>query len=143
MIIIRAPTIFRMVWRIAQSFFAPEVREKMIFAGKDHMETLDKYMDRKIFPACICPEGQGQAARGFPPSFEGGLVPPDFDDSGDDNSYGGNTVQSSVSSCEVSDEQSTSSSTKVWGSSLMTGSLKLSNCGKVFYLDALCLGSKK
>lgn len=142
MIIIRAPTIFRMVWRIAQSFFAPEVREKMIFAGKDHMETLDKYMDRRILPTCICPDGEGQAARGFPPSFEGGLVPTDFDDNDDNNSYGGNTIQSALSSCESSDEQS-ANSPKVSGRSLMKGSLKLSNCGKVFYLDALLFGSKK
>jgi CRAL/TRIO domain len=142
MIIIRAPTVFRMVWRIAQGFFAPEVREKMIFAGKDHMETLDKYMDRRILPACICPEGQGQAARGFPPSFEGGLIPTDFDDNDDSSSHGGNTIQSSLSSCESSDEHSATGSPKVLGTSLMKGTMKLSTCGNMFYLDALFLGSK-
>lgn len=75
MIIIRAPAIFRMVWRIAKNFYDPEVQKKMIFANKDYLGTIDQYMDRDILPPCINPKGHGVTARGFPPKLEGGLIP--------------------------------------------------------------------
>ena len=78
MIIIRPPTIFRMVWSIVKNFFQPEVRAKIVFADKDYLKTLDQYMDRSILPPSVYPQGTGIAARGFPPQFEGGLVPTDF-----------------------------------------------------------------
>lgn len=98
MIIIRPPSIFRIVWRIAQHFFQPEVRAKIIFADKDYLKTLDKYMDRSVLPPCVNPEGSGSAARGFPPSFVGGLIPTHFSDGYDENpadacSTGENTLQ--------------------------------------------------
>ncbi|CAB9513305.1 SEC14-like protein 5 [Seminavis robusta] len=135
MIIIRAPSIFRMVWRIVQTFFAPEVRAKMVFAGKDHLATLREYMDIDILPPCINPDGHGQAARGFPPSFEAGLIPDDFDDSDELCSYSGNTAYSSFSSADSELTSSTTSNSSVSGKPLLKGSLKMSKCGKLFHLD--------
>lgn len=79
MIIIRAPTIFRMVWQIAKHFYSPELQKKMIFAPKDYLSVIDQYMDRDILPPSVNPEGHGRAARGFPPNLDGGLIPADLD----------------------------------------------------------------
>ena len=83
MIIIRAPAIFRMVWRIAKHFYDPEVQKKMIFASKDYLSVLEQYMPLSILPPCINPTGHGVTARGFPPNLNGGVIPDDVED--DDN----------------------------------------------------------
>jgi hypothetical protein len=79
MIIIRAPAIFRMVWRIAKNFYRAEVQKKMIFASKDYLNVLEQYMDTAVLPPCINPQGTGVTARGFPPRLEGGSIPEDLD----------------------------------------------------------------
>ena len=75
-IIIRAPAVFRGIWKAVKHCFSAECREKMIFAGpKDHLEILSKYMDLDVLPPCINPEGRGTTAIGMPPSLEGGKIP--------------------------------------------------------------------
>ena len=159
MIIIRPPTIFRMVWRIVQNFFQPEVRAKIVFADKDYLKTLSQYMDINVLPPSVYPQGTGAAARGFPPQFDGGLVPADFVDrdynisnDGDDCSTAGRTLQTCRSrdsaslSSDDDDEPSLSSSSAkynntrrnrvaVFSRSLLQGSLMLSKCGTEFELD--------
>ena len=164
MIIIRAPTIFKMVWRVAKHFFRPEVREKMVFATGDHLETLDQYMDRNILPEVIYPQGKGQTARGFPPRLDGGIIPDDFTDSGSSNDVGaaaagdendevcstsGNTVYTyrsrdsgSFSSDDGGQSQHAShqpSRISVSVKPIARGFLKLSSCGTQFQLDPLTL----
>ena len=69
-----------MVWRIVQNFFQPEVRAKIVFAEKDYLKTLSKYMDISVLPPSVYPQGTGSAARGFPPQFDGGLIPAGYVD---------------------------------------------------------------
>ena len=77
LIIIRAPTVFRMAWSLAKHFFDAGVVKKMIFTGSsDYLDVLDKYMDREILPAVMCAEGKGDVLEGMPSRFEGGLLPP-------------------------------------------------------------------
>ena len=85
----------------------------MVFSGpNNHLEVLDKYVDRKVLPPCICSGGNGKVARDMPERLEGGLIPEkhvSFENekkpmteatvSGDDSS-------SSVETCSVSDGDS-------------------------------------
>jgi len=163
MIIIRPPTIFRMVWRVVQSFFHPAVRDKIVFADKDYMKTLHLYMDRSILPPSVYAPGTGTAARGFPPKFEGGLVPVDFQDSSyssfekrprtaTSDSSGGTvrTFRSGASGSSLSSDDDDDQPQQqqqheqppklqrdvgVLSRSLLQGSLMLSKCGTVFELD--------
>lgn len=75
-IIIRAPKIFQICWKIVRHFFPQSAQEKMIFAGKDYHEVLEKYMDLDVLPPCIYEHGKGEAAAGLPPRMEGGMLPP-------------------------------------------------------------------
>lgn len=65
-IIIRAPPIFRMIWNVCKHFFLQTLRDKMIFAGKDYLQVLDRFMDRSVLPACIADGGSGRTANGLP-----------------------------------------------------------------------------
>lgn len=80
MVIIRAPSIFRVVWGIVKHFFDPWAVAKMTFSGpNDHEEVLSRFMDLSVLPPCVSPEhGQGYAADGMPQRFEGG-IPESFD----------------------------------------------------------------
>lgn len=78
LIIVRAPTVFRMAWSLAKHFFDTGVVAKMVFSGSsNYLQVLDQYVDRKILPSAMCPEGQGEVIEGMPDRFEGGLVPTD------------------------------------------------------------------
>lgn len=135
MIVIRAPTIFRMVWRVAKTFFRPEVVAKITFANS--LDDLDKYMDKSILPPCVYPQGQGQAARGFPPNFEGGIIPDDFDETYEEEDVvSTNTCLSRDSGSFSSDDEGPirSQSTRVFTKSLLKGSLALSDCGSQFLI---------
>jgi hypothetical protein len=65
-IIIRAPPIFRLIWNVAKHFFRQTLRDKMVFAGKDYLEVLNKHVDIHILPECIYPGGRGRPAAGLP-----------------------------------------------------------------------------
>ena len=75
MIIIRAPSIFRYVWLVARNFFPQSSREKMIFAGKNYLKELEKYIELDVLPPCIYEHGKGKPAPGLPPRMEGGIIP--------------------------------------------------------------------
>jgi len=75
-IIIRANPIFRMVWSLVKHFFRQQLRDKMIFAGKNYLQTLDKYMHRSVLPQYIYEDGQGRSARGLPPVVGSTETPP-------------------------------------------------------------------
>lgn len=147
-----------MVWRIVQNFFQPEVRAKIVFAEKDYLKTLSKYMDINVLPPSVYPHGTGEAARGFPRQFDGGLIPAGYVDreysnvGGDDCSTAGRTVQTYRSrdsgswSSDDGEETSLSlSSSKcnttrrdrvaIFSRSLIQGALMLSDCGTEFVLD--------
>jgi CRAL/TRIO domain len=73
-VIIRAPTVFRLVWSVVKHFFDPRVVSKMEFCGENYHDVLGKYMDLHVLPPCIFPEGKGEAVEGLPSRFEGGTV---------------------------------------------------------------------
>lgn len=76
LIIIRAPTVFRLVWKIAKNCFDPGVVLKMAFCGtSDYKEVLSEYMDLEVLPSAVVEEGKGKAFPGMPPDFEGGPLP--------------------------------------------------------------------
>lgn len=76
LIIIRAPLLFRTIWKMAKFFFDPGVVEKMVFVSAKHTaKVLEEYLDLHILPSCVIPEGQGQATDGMPSRFEGGPLP--------------------------------------------------------------------
>lgn len=73
-IIIRAPTVFRLVWNVVKHFFDARVVSKMEFCGENYHDVLGKYMDLHVLPPCIFQEGKGEAVEGLPSCFEGGNV---------------------------------------------------------------------
>jgi hypothetical protein len=76
LIIIRAPTLFRMVWAIFKHFFDAGVVQKMVFCGSsDYEKVLEKYVDLSIMPDAVVAQGQGKATEGMPSKFEGGPLP--------------------------------------------------------------------
>jgi len=78
MIIIRAPTVFHMIWRVAQYFFRESALERMVFSGPyDYREILEQYIDLEVLPSCIVEEGKGEIVQGMPSSMEGGTLPLD------------------------------------------------------------------
>jgi len=76
-ILLRAPSIFQMIWNIAKHFFPPEGQKLMVFTGpNNYQQVLDKYIDREVLPPCICPkEGKGKALDCMPRNYEGGIIP--------------------------------------------------------------------
>jgi metal transporter CNNM len=76
LIIVRAPTLFRMVWSIFKHFFDAGVVQKMVFCGSsDYQKVMAEYVDLSVLPIEIVPDGQGKATEGMPSKFEGGLLP--------------------------------------------------------------------
>ena len=76
-ILLRAPSVFSFLWSIARNFFPPEGQKLMIMTGpSNYLQVLDKYIDRKVLPPCICKEGKGSAIDCMPQNFEGGTIPP-------------------------------------------------------------------
>jgi hypothetical protein len=76
LIIIRAPTLFRMVWAIFKHFFDAGVVQKMVFCGSsDYKKVLEEYVDLSILPDAVVAQGQGKATEGMPSKFEGGPLP--------------------------------------------------------------------
>ena len=78
MIVVRTPSVFRMIWNIGKHFFDPGVRSKMVFSGVHNFrEVLRNHVDLSILPPCVLPGiGSGAAAPGMPSRFEGGPLPP-------------------------------------------------------------------
>jgi hypothetical protein len=76
LLIIRAPTIFRMVWAVFKHFFDAGVVQKMVFCGTSGYEkVLEEYLDLSILPDAVVAQGQGKATEGMPSKFEGGPLP--------------------------------------------------------------------
>lgn len=75
--ILRAPTLFRIVWNIVQHFFDANVRSKMVFTSRsNYMEVLAEYLDLSVLPHCVVPGiGKGVALPGMPQDFHGGRLP--------------------------------------------------------------------
>jgi CRAL/TRIO domain len=76
-IILRAPTLFRIVWNIVQHFFDANVRSKMVFTSRsNYLEVLAEYLDVSVLPHCVVPGiGKGEALPGMPQNFHGGKLP--------------------------------------------------------------------
>lgn len=75
-IVIRAPSIFRVMWSLAKHVFNREAQEKMIFtSNSNYLEVLNEYIDLNVLPSCIYPQGQGEPAIGMPQNLEGGRIP--------------------------------------------------------------------
>lgn len=76
-ILLRAPSVFNFLWSIAKQFFPPEAQKLMVFTGpSNYLQVLDKYIDRKVLPPCLCKEGEGSAVDIMPQNFQGGTIPP-------------------------------------------------------------------
>ena len=75
-IFIRSPAIFRMAWNIFRPFIDKSKKNKMIFSTeKDYRQVLEKYVDPKVLPTVLHPEGQGKAVDDFDSIWEGGILP--------------------------------------------------------------------
>jgi len=77
LIVIRAPLIFRAIWALVRHFFDPGVKKKIVFlSSSDYQTKLDKYIDRKVLPSCISPDGgQGDVVEGMFNNLQGGKLP--------------------------------------------------------------------
>jgi len=77
LIVIRAPLIFRAIWALVRNFFDPGVKKKIVFlSSSDYQTKLDKYIDRKVLPSCISPDGgQGDVVEGMFNNLQGGKLP--------------------------------------------------------------------
>jgi hypothetical protein len=77
LLVIRAPSLFKVIWNVVKHFFDPGVRSKMVFCGpSDFREVLLEYVDLEILPDCVVPGiGVGKPIIGMPPRFEGGPLP--------------------------------------------------------------------
>ena len=64
---IRAPAISTYVWNLVKPLFDPQLQEVMQVSGhSDYLQMLDKYIDREVLPAEICPiQGKGTAMKGY------------------------------------------------------------------------------
>jgi CRAL/TRIO domain len=77
-ILLRAPRIFKLVWSLAHPFVHDSVKKLIVFSTEhEYLEVIDRYMDRRVLPACICPaEGRGEGTLGFEKvKMEGGQLP--------------------------------------------------------------------
>jgi hypothetical protein len=77
LLIVRAPTLFRMIWSMAKHFFDPGVVRKMVFCGvNDYQTVLEQYVEIEVLPEEIVPViGRGKAVEGMPSNFSGGRLP--------------------------------------------------------------------
>lgn len=78
MIIIRAPSLFNVVWSMCKRAFPKGAQKKMVFSGPhDYLQVLEKYIDLQVLPPCIMPGGRGKPGIDMPPRLEGGLISED------------------------------------------------------------------
>lgn len=98
MIIIRAPHVFRFVWKVVKNFFSQESQDKMIFADSDYLSVLDQYMDIDVLPSCINPKGHGETAIGMPSLMDCKPIP-DYVGPGGANYVGVGSGINEVPSC--------------------------------------------
>ncbi|CAB9501459.1 SEC14-like protein [Seminavis robusta] len=86
MIVIRAPSIFSLVWGVVKYAFPKAAMKKFVFSGpKNHLEVLDKYVDRDVLPPCIVPGGKGTVAVEMSPYLDGGIIPENITGQEDDD----------------------------------------------------------
>ena len=75
-ILIRTPSIFRLIWAIIKPFLDARVRNKMIFCGKDnYVPVLKQYLGddlEAILPDVLIPNGTGRAVDFMYNTFLGG-----------------------------------------------------------------------
>ena len=77
-IVIRAPKIFQMAWKIAKHFYDARVHHKFVFAEQDaYLDVLREYMDLDVLPSVIYDQGHGQPMPGWFEKIhmEGGRIP--------------------------------------------------------------------
>jgi hypothetical protein len=76
-IVIRAPALFSVVWKVAQHFCGENLKNMMVFATKEnYLEVLKEYVDLEMLPPCIYPQGKGRGGVAMPNHLAGGKVPP-------------------------------------------------------------------
>lgn len=75
-ILLRAPSIFKMIWSVAKHFFDQHIQDMIVFATvSDYLEVIQDYIDLENLPPCIAPEdGKAGAIPGYfeKVSLEGG-----------------------------------------------------------------------
>jgi len=118
-IVIQAVPIFRYIWAAVKHIFRESIRRKIVFAGKDYVDAMDQYIDRKVLPACIAEGGCGPAAFGMPNIVGDDYPNPWWGKISSSKRMGGaksldspyqNSANSSSTSLAESDDVSTSSS---------------------------------
>ena len=131
MVIIRGPSIFKMVWGVVKHVFPPSAVEKMTFSGpNDHEKVLAKFMDLDVLPPCISPEhGRGYAAMGMPQRLEGGPPPANMDYT--EPVLGGAKLEVESMTAEDSDSDAEAPRVSVTGSTLGSGFFQLDAQGEV------------
>jgi CRAL/TRIO domain len=76
MIVIRAPSLFNVVWGVCKYVFPKNALKKMVFSGpRNYLEVLDGFVDRNVLPPCIVPDGRGLVAVDMPSNLDGGIIP--------------------------------------------------------------------
>jgi hypothetical protein len=66
-VLIRAPAVFRLLWSLIKHFFDPPIVAKMVICGhENYRHVLAEYVDLKVLPRGIVPEGEGAAIAGMP-----------------------------------------------------------------------------
>jgi hypothetical protein len=137
MVIIRCPSIFRVVWGVVKNFFDPWAVAKMTFCGaNDYEEVLSKFMDLSVLPPAVSSNhGHGIAAQGMPQRFEGG-IPTSFDYTEplakwvDPKIFAGAEAQSSIAStAEESLDDATTPRGSVSASTLGSGFFQMDDQG--------------
>ena len=86
-LILRAPRIFALAWKVAKHFFDAHIQQLLFFTtAADYLDVCDEYFDRRALPPCMmCPTTADDGRGGPMPGFfehvrmEGGPVPTDWD----------------------------------------------------------------
>lgn len=75
-ILIRAPSIFKLIWSVAKHFFDQHIQDLIVFGNhSDYLEVLEEYIELENLPPCIAPkQGKAGAMPGYfeKVSLEGG-----------------------------------------------------------------------
>ncbi|CAB9505535.1 SEC14-like protein 2 [Seminavis robusta] len=75
--VIRAPRIFKVIWKIVQHFLEDRMKKLLIFASEgDYLDVMSEYIELENLPPCIYEGGHGEGGIGLPKRLDGGLVPP-------------------------------------------------------------------
>ena len=111
-IIIRAPAIIPMVWRLVRHCFNANMRNLMVFAGSDYVKVLNEYIDdlEENLPPSMIDGGTGTIAEGMPQRIEGGPLPPK-------TSNGSSLFKSRGSTASLTDDETATSSQELSRSS--------------------------